>query len=131
VAINIDAKDFPAFWAQMINDGRVEETINLYDDGSVLMPTFSPHTVKTRADLTDYFTQLASREALEVSLHEKTVECVQAGETSYVLSGIYSFKFEVDETLLTFPSRFTFLIDLSLEKPIKHHHSSQIPRTLS
>lgn len=128
---DITAKEFPALWAGYINDGRVEDVINLYADGATLMPTFSPHTVKTREGLVEYFNQLASRQGLEVSLHEKTVDAMDAGNNTYVVSGIYSFRFEVDETLLTFPSRFTFFIDLSSGQPVRHHHSSQIPRTLT
>lgn len=129
--VNIEASKFPAFWAGLINDGKVEETIALYTERASLMPTFSPHTIRDEAGLIDYFTQLASRPGLSVSLHEKTVDTIQVSDSVFSLSGVYSFKFEVDDTLLTFPSRFTFLIDLASEAPILHHHSSQIPRTLS
>ncbi len=104
--------------------------IALYSENSVLMPTFSPHAAKTKEDLIRYFTQLYSREELHVKLHENTLDCLQTGEQSYVVNGIYEFKFSVDGTLLTFPSRFTFVLNLGQESPIQHHHSSQIPRTL-
>ena len=48
-----------------------------------------------------------------------------------MVNGIYDFQFLMDGTLLTFPSRFTFVIDLEKESPILHHHSSQVPRTLT
>lgn len=127
----IQACDFPALWASLVNSGDVEQVIALYQDHPILMPTFSPHTVKDETRLREYFTQLASREGLAVKLHESTVVCQKTGETSYVITGIYSFMFDVDGTILTFPSRFTFVIDLNNEKPIIHHHSSQVPRNLN
>lgn len=131
MAMQIQACDFPAMWANSVSTGDIEKLINLYNENSVLMPTFSPHTVRTHEKLVDYFEKLSERKGLDVDLHENTVVCQKTGETSYVITGIYSFKFEIDQTLLTFPSRFTFVVDLSLDKPILHHHSSQVPRTLS
>lgn len=127
----IEAPDFPAFWANCVNQGRLDDVITLYHDSAVLMPTFSPHALKTEEALRDYFTLLSSRENLRVTLHEKTLNCLPTGEQTYVVNGVYDFKFSVDDDLLTFPSRFTFVIDLGKESPILHHHSSQIPRTLS
>ena len=127
----VEAPDFPAFWASYINRGRIEDLIALYHEGAVLMPTFSPHAAKNEEGLRDYFTLLLSREGLSVSLHEETLDCLPIDEQTYVVNGIYDFKFSVDGTLLTFPSRFTFVIDLERERPILHHHSSQIPRTLT
>jgi len=129
--VKVEASEFPAYWAGLINKGAVEEVIALYNNKATLMPTFSPHMVRDEKGLTEYFTQLASRSGLEVALHAETVEVVEVGGSVFSLNGIYSFKFEVDGTLLTFPSRFTFVVDLSDDAPILHHHSSQIPRTLS
>lgn len=125
-----DPADFAAFWAGLVNDGRVDDVVALYDDEATLMPTFSPHSLRSRADITDYFTRLASREALEVELHAETFTSAELADGLFGLSGIYSFHFKVDGTSLTFPARFTFVIDLEREAPILHHHSSQIPRTL-
>ncbi len=124
----IEAPDFPAFWADCVNQGRIDDLIALYHEGAVLMPTFSPHAAKNREQLRDYFTLLFTRKDLQVQVHEKTLDCLRTGERSYVVNGIYDFRFDVDGTFLTFPSRFTFMIDLGNESPILHHHSSQIPR---
>ncbi|MFT6388825.1 MAG: hypothetical protein ACJAUP_002210 [Cellvibrionaceae bacterium] len=131
MTFQIQAPDFPALWAQHINENNLTDVIDLYNDNFVLMPTFSPHIVNTVEKLNDYFVRLASRDGLVVELHEKTVMCQQTREQSYVITGVYSFKFEIDETLLTFPSRFTFVVDMAQDKPILHHHSSQVPRNLS
>ena len=126
-----DPSRFPAHWAQCVNDGRLDAVIALYHPDAVLMPTFSPHAAATPDAVKDYFTQLATRQGLAVSLHDNTVHALQTGPQGHVVNGIYDFRFDVDGALLTFPSRFTFVIDLALDSPILHHHSSQIPRTLS
>lgn len=127
----IEAPDFPAFWVGCVSQGRIDDLIALYHQDAVLMPTFSPHAARNEEALRAYFTLLCSRENLQVKLHENTLDCLPTGGKSYVISGIYEFRFSVDGTQLTFPSRFTFVIDLADERPIVHHHSSQIPRTLT
>ena len=128
---SLEASEFPAFLADLVRSKKLDEVIALYDESAVLMPTFSPHSIKKVAGLRGYFTQLSRREDLNVTLHKNTVVCLPISAHDYVLLGIYSWQFKVDETLLTFPSRFTFVLDLAKKSPIMHHHSSQIPRTLS
>ena len=127
----IEAPDFPALWADCVNQGRIDDLIGLYHECAVLMPTFSPQAAKNKEALRSYFTLLSSKKNLNVTLHEETLDCLRTGKQSYVVNGIYDFKFSVDGTLLNFPSRFTFVIDLGKENPILHHHSSQIPRILT
>ena len=129
--IDIKASDFPSYWADCVNNSLIEELIALYHEGAVLMPTFSPRVAKNKKALESYFNQLSSREGMQVNTHEETLNCLQIEEKTFVVNGIYDFKFNVDGTLLTFPSRFTFVLDLAKESPILHHHSSQIPRTLT
>lgn len=118
-------------WVSRVCSGNANNIAALYNEAAVLIPTFSPHTVITNEGITNYFEQLASRDGLGVRLHNKALRKQSQGESLHTLSGIYSFEFEVDQVLLSFPSRFTFVIDTSLLKPILHHHSSQVPRNLS
>lgn len=127
---NFKACDLPMLWIDYVNKGEIDKLVALYNTKAILMPTFSPHFVKNEKELRNYFTQLASREELQVRIHDKTMTCLQIHGESYVANGIYSFEFKVDDTVLTFPSRFTFVIDTKEKSPILHHHSSQIPRTL-
>ena len=127
----LTAEEFPLYWAKLINDGRLEDVISLYHENIVLMPTFSPKTIRDEAGVRDYFVQLAARKGLNVKLHENTVNSVSMGNDKFAVNGIYSFEFELEGAMLSFPARFTFVIDLTDEHPIAHHHSSQIPRTLS
>ena len=118
-------------WISGICKGEMQEVENLYNKSAILIPTFSPHTVNDHKGVRQYFEQLATRDNLQVRLYEKSLKKQMLGGTAWVLSGIYSFEFEVDQLLLTFPSRFTFIVDLDEKSPIMHHHSSQVPRNLS
>ena len=106
--LDIEAPEFPAFWADCVNQGRIEELVALYREDAVLMPTFSPNAAGGRAALRRYFELLCARNNLRVTLLDEPV-------------------FGVGETLRSFPSRFTFVIDLGHESPILHHHSSRMP----
>lgn len=125
------AEEVLSRWISGICTGAIDEVESLYHETAVLVPTFSPHTVNTTQGIRQYFDQLATRNNLQVRLYDKSLKKQSLGCSSWVLSGIYAFEFEVDQLLLTFPSRFTFAVDLSLEQPIIHHHSSQVPRNLS
>lgn len=118
-------------WVSRVCSANADDITALYDECAVLIPTFSPHTVITPEGIRNYFGQLASREGLGVRLHGKALRKQSLSENLHTLSGICSFEFEVDQVLLSFPSRFTFVMDISLPKPILHHHSSQVPRNLS
>jgi hypothetical protein len=118
-------------WVSRVCSGNPDDIAALYHESAVLVPTFSPHTVITTEGVSNYFGQLATRDGLGVRLHNKALRKQSFSDTLFTLSGIYSFEFEVDQVLLSFPSRFSFFVDISLERPILHHHSSQVPRNLS
>ena len=118
-------------WLEHVNRLEADSAAGLYDEKSVLLPTFSPHALSKPLQISEYFRQLATREGLRVELHTETVRKTETGDGTCILTGIYSFHFAVDDANLTFPSRFTFFLDTSRERPILHHHSSQIPRNLS
>jgi hypothetical protein len=118
-------------WVSRVCSGNPDNIAALYHESAVLVPTFSPHTVITTEGVRNYFGQLATRDGLGVRLHNKALRKQSLSDTVHTLSGIYSFEFEVDQVLLSFPSRFSFMVDISLATPILHHHSSQVPRNLS
>jgi hypothetical protein len=123
-------KDILEQWMQAVNNGNVKSLLSLYDNQAVLIPTFSNRLLNTPEKLRDYFEKLGSREDLSIALHEKTLIIQELENQIYSLSGIYNWRFAVDGELLNFEARFSYLIDLSKQNPILHHHSSQIPRTL-
>ncbi len=126
----ITPEKFLATWILFVNNGYLEELLALYQQSSVLIPTFSNRILDTPEKIRDYFEKLTSRKELSVVVHEKTVASHKITDNVYSMSGIYCWRHEVDEELLSFEARFSFLLDLSLPAPIIQHHSSQIPRTL-
>ncbi len=116
-------------WMEKINTGDLEGVLSLYDTNAPLLPTFSARTLTQPDERREYFVTLSGRPNLQVSLHDGTIRTHEAEGTS-VVYGIYTFRFTVDGSLLTFEARFTFVVDPSKESPILHHHSSQIPRGL-
>lgn len=127
----MDARQVLDTWIDKIRANDLDGVVGMYADASVLLPTFSPHRIASRDDLRAYFGQLFTREEMRVHLHEASLRILPMSGTAYALVGVYSFSFVVDDATLTFPSRFTFVIDTAAEAPILHHHSSQVPRTLN
>lgn len=123
-------EDILTAWLQAVNNGEIENLLSLYNENAVLIPTFSNRILNSHAKVRNYFEQLKTRDKLSVALHEKFVNVQKITETIYALSGIYCWRFVVDDELLSFEARFSYVLDLSLTSPIIHHHSSQIPRML-
>jgi hypothetical protein len=115
-------------WMEYVNKREVDSVVDLYEDKSMLLPTFSPHCISKPKQIKEYFMQLSTRKDMRVELHQETIMKTEIDEHKYIMTGTYSFHFVVDDENLTFPSRFTFVLDVSSEKPIIHHHSSQIPK---
>jgi hypothetical protein len=118
-------------WIDSVNNLQLETVLALYSADHVLLPTFSPHMIRDDASTRQYFEQLSSRKGLLVRVHERTLTEQVLSENCSVICGIYTWSFEVDDEPLSFASRFSYVIDLTEDQPIRHHHSSQIPRTLS
>ncbi len=127
----MEARQVLDTWIEKVRGGDLDGVVAMYAANSVLLPTFSPHRIASEGGLREYFAALFTREQLQVDLHEASLRILPMSGTSYALVGIYSFSFVVDDDRLTFPSRFTFVIDTATSDPILHHHSSQVPRTLS
>ncbi len=118
-------------WIEAVNTLDIDTILTMYSADHILLPTFSPHMIRDDAATLQYFQQLGTRKGLNVRLHQRTLTEQQLNDKCSVFSGIYTWTFEVDDEPLSFASRFTFVIDLADDKPIRHHHSSQIPRTLN
>jgi len=127
----LDARDLVHAWMSAVNSRQIADVLSLYADDAVLLPTFSPNTIRTEEARRSYFEQLAARPGLSVSLHEKTLRVQPVFGRVEIASGIYRFHVEIDGEPLVFEARFSFLVDTARPKPVLHHHSSQIPRTLS
>jgi len=126
----LTSQEFLHHWIEQVNAGAVDALCALYDEHALLIPTFSNHLLSTAPDIRRYFEQLSARPGLALTLHDKTVRVQPFVAQSYAISGIYCWRFQVDDEPLAFEARFTYLADLGAARPILHHHSSQIPRSL-
>jgi len=115
-------------WCKYINNGKFEKLLQLYDDNSILIPTFSERMITTNEERKAYFGKLFSRKQLMVKLHKKEPIVQNLGYETEVISGLYFWKYQIDEEDYIFEARYSFIVDIRREKPILHHHSSQIPR---
>ena len=117
-------------WFDAVNAGDLATVISMYGDDAVLLPTFSNKCLQDAAGRRGYFEKLTEQKELNVSLHEPTLVIQRFSTMVYSLSGIYCWQFMQEEEMLHFEARFTFTVDLEREKPVLHHHSSQVPRVL-
>ena len=117
-------------WAEHVNSKSLDDLLLLYDEDASLLPTFSNKTLSNIDGIRSYFDKLASHDQLAVNIHEKTVNVQKTSDSSEVITGIYKWELDYDGEVLAFEARFTFSICLGAERPIMHHHSSQIPRAL-
>lgn len=117
-------------WLCAVNNGEIENVLQLYHTDAILIPTFSSRILKTPESIREYFERLSTRDELSVALHDKTLVTQTLSEDICTAAGIYCWRFAIDGQLLNFEARFSYALNLALDKPIIHHHSSQIPRVL-
>ena len=115
-------------WAQHFNNGNLERLLAMYQDEATLLPTFSPNLLSTPKQIEEYFVRTIEHQA-SVEIDDSQTIKRKLSENMYLMTGFYIFYFD-NNRKREFKSRFTFLIDLSTEKPIQHHHSSQISESL-
>ena len=115
-------------WAQHFNNGNLERLLDMYHEEATLLPTFSPNLLSNLEQIEEYFVRTIEYQA-SVEIDDSQTIKRKLSENIYLLTGFYSFYFD-NNRKREFKSRFTFLIDLSTEKPILHHHSSQISESL-
>ncbi len=127
---NNDPNAFLDEWANRVGERDLEGVLGMYDTAAVLIPTFSNRLLSGRERIRGYFEVLCSRDGLAISLHPKPRLITPLADGRHALAGIYRWRFAVEDVLLDFEARFSFLLDLGRAAPILHHHSSQIPRTL-
>lgn len=117
-------------WIRAIEKRNLEQVLALYAPTAILIPTFSDTILNSPAKIRRYFERLMGRQSLQISVHGKTLQEQAPSPGISVLSGIYTWKFLVEEELITYEARFSFILDLQAKAPILHHHSSQIPRAV-
>ena len=112
-------------WASFFNNGDLDGIVNLYHDDSTLLPTFLPNLLSTPKQIEEYFVRTIDGQA-SVEIDDSQTIKRKLSENMYLMTGAYVFCLK-KKSNTKYLSWFTFLIDLSVDSPIRHHHSSRVP----
>ena len=122
-------EDIIEYWAESFNSGNLKAILDLYDDESVLLPTFLPGILSTKVQIKNYF-ERAIKATVGVEIDRSQTIVKKISKNNYALSGSYVFVINKEDNI-KHNSRFTFLVDMLSQSPIKHHHSSRVPFELA
>ncbi|SVC40749.1 uncharacterized protein METZ01_LOCUS293603 [marine metagenome] len=111
-------------WAKHLNNGNLDRLLKMYHIEATLLPTFSPNLLSTPEQIKEYFVSTIENQASVEIDNGRTIKR-KLSENIYLMTGFYIFYLDNNHKR-EFKSQFTFLIDLTTERPIQHHHSSQI-----
>jgi hypothetical protein len=117
-------------WIAEINNLDVSRISKLYSEDAQLLPTFSSKPLIGREEISGYFDKFTKHESVTVELHPNSITVRDLSGGVALVSGLYCWNIDMDGERLNFEARFSFLIVAEDEGPIKHHHSSQIPRSI-
>ena len=112
-------------WASFFNNGDLDGIMNLYHDNSTLLPTFLPNLLSTPEQIENYFVRTIEGQA-SVEIDDSQTIKRKLSENMHLMTGAYVFCLK-KKSNTKYLSWFTFLIDLSVDSPIRHHHSSRVP----
>lgn len=114
-------------WNALVNAADKEGVLALYSDEAVLLPTFSGTNRTSGEAIGSYFDGLAGFDDISVRIHEDSLVSQQLEGSVYCLSGMYRWRWTRDGQRSRIEARFSYVIDISREAPILHHHSSVVP----
>jgi len=124
------ANDVLQTWVNLTNKLDVHAITQLYSSDALLLPTFSSKTYHGNSDICNYFQKFTSHSSVTVTLHPNSIAVHDIDNHVSIVSGLYCWEIDMDDELLNFEARFSMVIVPNDEHPIKHHHSSQIPRSI-
>ena len=111
-------------WVEYFNNGNLECILDMYHEDATLLPTFLPNLLSNPEQIEDYFVRtIESQASVEID-DSKTIN-KKLSENMYLMTGRYTFCLKTKDNI-KYLSWFTFLIDLSVDSPIRHHHSSRV-----
>ena len=112
-------------WADYFNAGDLEGITSLYHRDSTLLPTFLPKLLSSKEQISGYFiAAIEGKASIEVNVGQSIKKVIS--EDAYLMTGSYVFCLP-SKGEETYESWYSFLIDLSVDSPIRHHHSSRVP----
>jgi hypothetical protein len=115
-------------WIEAMKSGDVSRIVSLYNDDSILLPTFSHIIHETNDKKIEYFKAISTLQNLSIVVKE---QYVQVFDNFATISGIYTF---IHDTVIhtEINARFTFVYVLkNNEYKIVNHHSSPLSGELS
>ena len=112
-------------WVEHFNNGNLKSLLDMYHKGATLLPTFLPNLLSTPEQIEDYFVRTIEVQA-SVEIDDSQTIKRKLSENMYLMTGAYVFCLK-KKSSTKYLSWFTFLIDLSVDSPIRHHHSSRVP----
>ena len=112
-------------WAEYFNNGNLERLLDMYQEEATLLPTFSPNLLSNLEQIEEYFARTIEHQA-SVEIDDSQTIKRKLSENMYLMTGAYVFCLK-KKSNTKYLSWFTFLIDLSVDSPIMHHHSSRVP----
>jgi len=110
-------------WEEYFNNQNLKDILNLYHPKSSLIPTFSSSILFDHNDIKEYFIFLFQEQQGSVNIQNESIVEQKIVEKVYLSIGNYIFYLSQGRE---YPARFSFILDISLENPIKHHHSSTV-----
>lgn len=125
-----DSKIILNLWVKYFNENNALDILTLYDVNACLIPTFSSDFSTNNKNIKGYFTKLFTKQSISVTIEESKMDKLNTTNCQ-IIFGVYTFTYMVEGTLITVPSRYTFLLDLERSSPILHHHSSMLPTKTS
>ena len=112
-------------WVEHFNNGNLKSLLDMYHKDATLLPTFLPNLLSTPEQIEDYFVRTIEGQA-SVEIDDSQTIKRKLSENMYLMTGAYVFCLK-KKSNTKYLSWFTFLIDLSVDSPIRHHHSSRVP----
>lgn len=117
-------EDIIKLWVGSFNSGNLKAIMDLYNNESILMPTFLPDILTSKDQISVYFEKVIANQ-VRVEIDHTQMLIKEISKSNYALTGSYIFTNKKDKNI-KHQSRFTFLIDMLSSYPIKHHHSSKV-----
>ena len=117
-------EDIIKLWVECFNSGNLKAIMDLYNNESILMPTFLPDILTSKDQISAYFEKVIANQ-VRVEIDHTQMLIKEISKSNYALTGSYVFTNKKDKNI-KHQSRFTFLIDMLSSYPIKHHHSSKV-----
>ncbi len=124
------AREILNLWVEKVNVLDIDSIEKMYSGDAQLLPTFSSKTLLGQTEIRGYFNKFTTHSSVVVTLHPNSVSVREMSDSVAVVSGLYCWRIDMDGEDLSFEARFTFVITPNSEHPIRHHHSSQIPRSI-